>query len=157
LRDEELPCLTPDALDAGRGGSRPSPESVRDAGPDVHPRQISAPLSKRERIALCESKRGVPVDPADPKPLEVEGKVTRPRPIYQPKPGSPLSTPRGNIVLEGIIDEDGCVRQLKVLKSTDEGLSSAALKSIGQWVFQPATLDGRPVRVSYVVTFSFAP
>jgi TonB family protein len=117
----------------------------------------SAPLSKRDRIALCEKKRGVPIDPSDPQPLKVEGKVTRPTPIYQPKPGSPLSTPRGQVILEGIIDEDGCVRQLKVLNSTDEGMSSAALKSIGQWVFQPATLDGRPVRVSYIVTFSAAP
>jgi hypothetical protein len=120
------------------------------------PRQASASLTKRERIALCEKKQGVPVDPSDPQPLEMKGKITRPTPIRQVKPGSVFSTPRGNVVLKGIVDEDGCVRQLKILNSTDELASSAALKAFGQWVFQPAMLDGRPVRVFYVVTINGA-
>ncbi len=115
----------------------------------AHPRQE---LSKRERISLCEKKMNVPIDPSDPQPLRVEGKVTSPFAIYQPKPDIPKNG--GQVLLEAVIDEDGCVRGTKLLKG-EGSPASVSLKSASHWVFKPATLDGNPVRVFLVLTFNF--
>jgi TonB family protein len=117
--------------------------------------QASAPLSNRERIQLCKKKRHVPLEPAESQPLkidETEGKVSRPTIIYQVPP-RPIAS-RGKVVVEAVIDEDGCVRQAKVVQSAtaERALDVAAVNAIEQWVFLPATLEGRPVRVFYALT-----
>ena len=61
----------------------------------------------------------------------------------------------GTVVLELVIDEQGRLRSPKVLKSLDSGLDFAALESIRQWRFQPATLKGQPIAVYYVLTIQF--
>jgi outer membrane biosynthesis protein TonB len=35
------------------------------------------------------------------------------------------------------------------------GLSESAVKSVKTWTFSPATLDGKPVKVYYVITINF--
>jgi outer membrane biosynthesis protein TonB len=144
LRVSFLTCM---ALAATAHAFVQAPPETPTSG--AHPRQE---LSKRERISLCEKKMNVPIDPSDPQPLRAEGKVTRPVPIYQPKPDNPGNG--GQVVLEAVIDEDGCVRGAKLLKG--EGApASVSLKAASHWVFKPATLDGNPVRVFYVLTFNF--
>lgn len=118
------------------------------------------PLSKAERIALCDQKVDVPFDPADPPPLHVgpEGKVTRPVLLRQVKPASfGDSRLMGTVIIEAVIDEDGCVRQPKASRDVDQRAVAPILKALRKWVFEPATLDGKPVRVSYVLTMSFHP
>jgi TonB family protein len=117
--------------------------------------QAPAPLSNRERIKLCKQKRHVPLEPTESQPLKIDGteaKVSRPKIIYQVPP-RPVAS-RGKIVVEAVIDEDGCVRQAKVVQSAtaERALDIAALNAIEQWVFLPATLEGRPVRVFYTLT-----
>jgi TonB family protein len=54
--------------------------------------------------------------------------------------------------VEAIIDEDGCVRQAKIVQTGGQSLDAAALKAMEQWVFLlPAMKDGRPVPVRYVL------
>jgi TonB family protein len=114
-----------------------------------------APLSKSERIALCEKKAQLPLDPAEPQPLKVGGKVTRPAILRQVAPGGVNRPPGGGkVVLEVVIDEDGCVRQSKVLEGEGTAMASASVEAVPKWVFQPATLDGRPVRVFYILTLN---
>jgi TonB family protein len=113
-----------------------------------------APLSKKERIELCEKKIDVPFGPAEPQPLKVEGNVTRPVLLHKVDPGGYASRPRGEAVIEAVIDEDGCVRQPKVAKGQGTDLAAAVMNAVRRWVFEPATQDGRPVRVFYVVTFN---
>ncbi len=117
------------------------------------------PLSKAERIALCDQKVDVPFDPADPPPLHVgpdgeKGKPTRPVLLRQVKPEGFASHPTGRLVIEAVIDEDGCVRQPKVLEGAETGTAAIGLQTIRRWVFEPATLDGKPVRVTYVLTIN---
>ena len=114
--------------------------------------QEPAPLSKRERIKLCEQKRNVPLEPAESQPQKIdgsEGKVSRPTILHQVPPR--FAGP-GRVVAEATIDEDGCVRQVRVLQSAGKRVDAAAVDAIEQWVFLPAILDGRPVRVFYVLT-----
>ncbi len=117
--------------------------------------QAPAPLSKRERIKLCEQKRNVPLEPAESEPLKIdgsEGEVSRPTIIHQVPPRATGS--RGVVVMESVIDQDGCVRQVRVVQSAGKRLDTAAVDAIEQWVFLPAIRDGRPVRVFYVLTIT---
>lgn len=54
-----------------------------------------------------------------------------------------------------MIDTEGCVSRDHVLKGMPSGLSRAALASVEKWVFEPATLDGKPVKVYYTLTVNF--
>ena len=58
-------------------------------------------------------------------------------------------------MIEMIIDEDGCVREAKVLQSAQKKLDAAALEAVKQWVYRPTEVDGKPVRVLNFVTFNF--
>lgn len=121
--------------------------------PTAQASQAPPPLSKQERIELCKKKRGVPLEPAETKPLHVEeGKVTRPTLLHSVKPQFTESV--GRVVVEAVIDEDGCVRQARVIQSAIPSMDKAAIRSIEQWVFLPATQDGHPVRVFYALTFN---
>ena len=117
------------------------------------PNPGAAPLSNRERVELCKKKRNVPLEPSETQPLRVEdnaGKITRPTLIHQAKPRFTGSA--GTVVVEAVIDEDGCVRQTRVVQSATKSMDEAAVRSIEQWVFLPATMDGHPVRVFYNLT-----
>jgi TonB family protein len=114
--------------------------------------QAPAPLSSRERIKLCKQKRNVPLEPAESQPLKIDGsagEVSRPTILHQVPPGF---AGQGRVVVEATIDEDGCVRQVRVVKSAGKRVDAAAVDAIEQWVFLPAIRDGRPVRVFYVLT-----
>ncbi len=108
--------------------------------------------SKRERIALCGTKQNAPLAPSEPQPLKVEGKITRPTILRQVKPMYAAPPMNGTVILQAVIDEDGCVREPRILRGLNRYQDSAALDSIRQWVFLPATLEGRPVNVNYVLT-----
>jgi len=120
--------------------------------PTTQATQAPAPLSERERIELCKKKRGVPLEPAETQPLHVEDneEVTRPTMLHNVKPRFTGSA--GRVVVEAVIDEDGCVRQARIVRGAVDSMGHAAVQAVEQWVFLPATLNGRPVRVSYQVT-----
>jgi hypothetical protein len=118
--------------------------------------QGSAPLSKAERIAICDKKVDVPFDPADPPPLSLEEakEVTRPVILRQVKPRAMPAAAREEAAVEAVIDEDGCIRQPKITKGQGTPLAAAGLAALRKWVFQPATRDGKPVRLLYVLTLN---
>jgi TonB family protein len=98
-------------------------------------------------------------DPSSDLPLRVGGAVTKPERLYGPPPiyteMARKARLQGVVILEGIIDRDGCVLGLHVLKPLPMGLDRAALDAVGAWVFAPATLDGKPVKVYYTLTINF--
>ncbi len=46
---------------------------------------------------------------------------------------------------------------MRVLKALPMGLDHAAVDAVKKWRFKPATLNGRPVNVYYVLTVNFTP
>jgi TonB family protein len=112
--------------------------------------------SERERIALCKTKQNAPLAPSEPQPLVVEGKVTRPKILRNVKPVYAVPPVDGTVILQAVIDEDGCVRDPKILRGVKKYQDSAALNAVRQWVFLPATLEGKPVYVNYVLTINTA-
>lgn len=118
---------------------------------DVPPAAERA-YSKRERIEICQKKGNAPIAPSEPQPLKIEGKVIRPEPLHQVKPVYASRPISGTVVLQVVVDEDGCVRDPRVLRGVNRHLDSAALDAVRQWVFLPATLEGKPVGVDYFLT-----
>jgi TonB family protein len=96
---------------------------------------------------------------AEGPPYRVGGGVTRPEIISSVKPIytelARRSRVTGVVIVEAVIDEKGNVTDVRVLKGLPMGLSEAAVDAIQNWKFKPATLEGRPVQVYYVLTVNF--
>jgi TonB family protein len=121
--------------------------------PSVPPAAERA-YSERDRIALCKKKHNAPLAPSEPQPLMVEGKVTRPKLLRHASPAYAVPPVDGTVILQVVIDEDGCVRDPKIIRGVKRYQDSIALKAVRQWVYLPATLEGKPVSVNYFLTIN---
>jgi TonB family protein len=101
---------------------------------------------------------GPPVDDSAG-PLAVGGDVRAPEKIVSPQPQyteiARKARIQGVVIVQAIIDKEGRVTNVKVLKGLPMGLEAAAVDAIKQWRFKPATLNGRPVTVYYNLTVNF--
>jgi TonB family protein len=98
------------------------------------------------------------------KVYHVGGDVKAPRKISGPEPvpgdtavrntGKKKVDP-GTTVLSVVVDEDGSVRTVKVLKSLNRVLDGKAIDAVKQWRFDPATKNGTPVAVEMAVEVTF--
>ncbi len=93
-------------------------------------------------------------------PMQISGNVLAPKRIYSPDPHYPEEARharvQGVVILQTIIDTSGNVTDVKVLKGLPSGLTEAAVEAVSKWRFEPATLEGKPVAVYYLVTVSFS-
>ena len=97
--------------------------------------------------------------PSEDAPLRVGGAVTRPEIINQVRPVYTELARRarvtGTVIVEAIIDTAGNVTNVRVLKGLPMGLDKAAVEAVQRWKFKPATLEGKAVKVYYVLTVNF--
>jgi TonB family protein len=116
------------------------------------------------RIVLCQARSRLRQDTPPPPETSseiprVEGGVTRPEILFQTKPiytqEARAYTTQGTVVVEAIIDQEGCVTNLRPLKGLSHGLTESALDAVRIWAFRPATWKGKPVKVYYVLTVNF--
>src|SRR5579864_3845535 len=122
----------------------------------------AAPMPPLPR-ALAGSAAGAVLETAPPNEpseiLRIEGEVTKPSKLYAPMPiyteMARKARLQGVVVVEAILDQDGCVVQPRVSKGLPMGLDAAAVTAVKHWVFTPATLAGRPVKVYYTLTVKF--
>ncbi|MEA2604307.1 MAG: hypothetical protein QOF89_5299 [Acidobacteriota bacterium] len=135
---------------------------LKDAGP-------GGSVLDQARIVLCQARSHQPEDPLPPKPSSevqkdpeirgVEGEVKRPEILFQIKPEytqeARMDQTRGTVIVEAIIDEEGCIRSTRVLQGLGNGLTESAQRAVRAWVFRPATLKDKPVKVYYVLTVNF--
>ncbi|HTG32597.1 MAG TPA: energy transducer TonB [Thermoanaerobaculia bacterium] len=86
-------------------------------------------------------------------------RVHRPELIAQIKPEyTPEAREKqvmGTVILEAVIDREGCVRTTRVLKGLPYGLDKSSIAAVKNWTFNPATLNGEPVKVYYVLTVNY--
>lgn len=60
----------------------------------------------------------------------------------------------GTVILEILVDETGCVRDITLLKGPHL-LVNAAKEAVSQWLYSPTVLNGEPVAVKALVTVIF--
>jgi periplasmic protein TonB len=91
--------------------------------------------------------------------IPVSGKVVAPQLVLRVEPAYPETAriPRiqGLVILEAIITTDGRVEELRVLRSPSSLLSDSAVAAVSKWRYQPATLNGRAVKVFLTVNVEF--
>ena len=62
----------------------------------------------------------------------------------------------GRVILQGIVEKDGTVSNIRVLKSSGhEAMDNAAIEAFQQFLFEPGEVNGEPVRTKVVVPFQF--
>ena len=64
----------------------------------------------------------------------------------------------GSVILQAVVRRDGTVGELHVLRCTEPnmGFEEAAMDAVVQWLYEPATQDGRPVDVFFTVFVDFS-
>lgn len=108
---------------------------------------------------------GDPLPPPPPPPLPVArpvyrvgGDIKPPQKIRDVAPRYPQiarsANVQGIVILEATIDEDGSVRDVKVLRGKPL-LDDAAVEAVRQWRFTPPMLNGQAVPAAMTVTVSF--
>jgi protein TonB len=105
---------------------------------------------------------GVPDAPPAPEPegpIRVGGDVVPPEKVSAPSPQyteiARKARIQGVVIVEAIIDKQGSVTNVKILKGLPMGLDQAAADAVKKWQFKPATLNGKPVAVIYNLTVNF--
>jgi TonB family protein len=85
--------------------------------------------------------------------------ITPPKGVYTPEAPYTDEARRkgieGTVALDIVVEPSGNVSDMKVAKSLDPGLDASAVKTVRNWRFEPATRDGRTVRVAVHVEISF--
>ena len=93
-------------------------------------------------------------------PQRLGGNINPPVKIFYPQPRyteeARLSRIQGVVILEAIIDANGDVHDVKILKALPMGLSESAVETALQWKFEPATQYGKPVPVFLNLTIRFS-
>ncbi|MCI0408560.1 MAG: energy transducer TonB [Acidobacteria bacterium] len=95
---------------------------------------------------------------ATPDPVRVGGDVRPPRKLLHVPPSYPaaarLARIEGDVVLEALIDPQGNVVNLVVVRSVPL-LDPSALDAVRQWKYQPTRLNGVTVPIVLSVSVSF--
>ncbi len=87
------------------------------------------------------------------------GGVSAPQLVYRVEPEyteeARKAKYQGTVVLYAVVDPDGMVRNVRVVRSLGLGLDEKALEAVRQWKFKPGMKDGKavPVAASIEVTF----
>lgn len=158
---------------AGKSGSSPKPlatgeakilrEVVKAARAALKDKSVQGERRSAARHVLCMSRAWFPDEDLAgiENALRVGGGVQRPELIGKVLPKYTETARRakimGVVIIETLIDQEGCSRHPRVLKGLPMGLDSAAVAAVRNWTFEPAVYQERPVAVYYTLTVDFRP
>ncbi len=95
----------------------------------------------------------------DSRPIHITVGVTNPEPVRQVQPRYTENARRagvqGVVILEAIIDEQGNVDNVRILRGLPMGLDREAVAAVQQWKFRPARMASKPVKVYFTLTVNF--
>jgi TonB family protein len=87
------------------------------------------------------------------------GTLSGPVPVHKTDPSYPPEQIKahieGEVVLFGIIREDGSVDSVQIVRSLDPVLDKNSIEAFAQWTFTPAHRNATPVAVEAVVHIPF--
>jgi len=121
---------------------------------------LALPIVELPAVANPTVPPATPVASEQGKPVHVEGDIVPPQPIHKVSPVYPEDARKdkaeGTVILEAVIDTTGAVKNVKILQTPRDDFGKAAADAVRQWVFEPATLEGKPVEVIFTMTIRFA-
>ena len=101
-----------------------------------------------------------PPAPEPEGPILVSGEVVPPVKVNAPQPVYPEAARRarlqGVVVLKAVIDKNGDVTDVQILRDLPMGLGEMAKQAALKWKFKPATLHGKPVDVYFNLTVNYS-
>ncbi len=122
----------------------------------LRPRAAALLIAAAVLFTACDSSS--PTEPCSG-PMSVSGNVVAPVKIFAPQPQyteeARQARIQGVVIVQTIIDCQGFVTEINVVKGLPLGLTEATVSAISQWRFEPATLNGRPISVYYNLTVNF--
>lgn len=90
---------------------------------------------------------------------DVGGEVSPPKRIYGPKPPfteeARQARVQGVVLLQAIIDTEGNVASVRILKGLPMGLTESAVETVKTWKYEPSTRQGKPVAVRMHLNVGF--
>jgi periplasmic protein TonB len=102
---------------------------------------------------------GTPSGMGDEVPMRITAEVRQPKLVNKVEPPYPEVARRarieGVVILEAVITKTGTVEEVKVIRALHPVLDQAALNAVKKWKYEPAVLNGRPVKVYFTVTVTF--
>jgi TonB family protein len=85
--------------------------------------------------------------------------VAAPKVLKEVKPFYPQDAMerkvQGDVILEGVVTEQGVMSDIRVVKPLDDALDRAAIDAALQWRFEPGRRNGEAVRVSITLLLTF--
>jgi periplasmic protein TonB len=138
----------------------PIPDPTPDEPEPIRlPDEIQPEINLPETDVVFDIPEGPPPSPEPDGPIQVGGDVQAPVKTHAPPPQyteiARKARLQGVVIVQAIIDKEGRVTNVKVLKGLGMGLDQAAVDAIKKWQFEPATLHGKPVAVYYNLTVNF--
>lgn len=125
--------------------------------------ELEVEVDVDEVLADVDAAFGIPEAPpgySRSNAVAVGGGVTPPVKIYSPRPLYTEDARRagieGVVILETVVDEEGNVRDVKVLKGLPHGLDQSAIDTVKTWRYEPAVRNGEPVAVYFTFTINFS-
>ncbi|HLW82510.1 MAG TPA: TonB family protein [Candidatus Acidoferrales bacterium] len=101
---------------------------------------------------------GLPAPPTPKQNVTSGGRLVSPRLIHSVPVGYPAIADsthvEGDVEIQAVIDKNGKVISAKAI-SGPALLQRAAVDAVRQWKYSPATLDGQPITMQYIVTVRF--
>jgi periplasmic protein TonB len=95
-----------------------------------------------------------------PPPIRVGGKIHAPALLHRVEPFYPPAAVRARLeglaILEALVDRDGSVAEVTVLRSAGSVLDREALIAVRQWRYSPLVQNGQPRRFVVTVILSFS-
>ena len=137
---------------------------VPDPTPDELEPLLLAPIEQLPTISSDQIVYNPPEPPPPPSepagPVYLVGDMTPPVKLHAPPPHYTEVARRarleGVVIVQAVIDKQGSVASVKLLKGLPLGLDQAAVEAIKRWRFEPARLaDGRAAMVYYTLTVKF--
>ena len=115
-------------------------------------------------VALAPPPPPPPPPPSPPAvaraPVRIGGQITAPALLHRVEPVYPdmaaLAHLSGIVILEAVVDTEGCVESVKVLRSRHALLDKASEDALMQWRYSPLVLNGIPASFVLTVTFNFS-
>ena len=138
----------------------PTPDLPEPLIDDYRAPEVQADFADTSFVDLSEIPDAPPAPSGTGTARNLEAGILAPQRISGEQPRyteeARLTRVQGFVILRGVIDEEGFVKNLTVVKSLPKGLTESAMETVGAWRYHPATQDGVPVAVFYVFNINFS-